>query len=375
MRSLSIVGARPQFIKIAPVCRAIERYNASAAEPIEDLIVHTGQHYDDSMSAVFFDELRIPRPAINLEIGSGAHGEQTARMLIAIEKVLLETRPDAVIVYGDTNSTLAGALAAAKLVIPVVHIEAGLRSFNRSMPEEINRIVSDHIADLLFAPTKTAMTHLATEGRAAQSVWSGDVMLDAVQFNRTLTNGSPTLRSLGLQPHSYALVTIHRAENTAEPLLFDVIALLNEIAERHWPIVLPLHPRTKHLLQRSGRQWHTSARLHVLEPVGYLENLHLIENSRMVLTDSGGLQKEAYFLNAPCITLRSETEWPETVAGGGNKVVGVAKSAVLGAIADWEAKLAGGRPDFSRAADEQFGGGRASDLIVKRVAEFVDRRR
>jgi UDP-N-acetylglucosamine 2-epimerase len=200
-------------------------------------------------------------------------------------------------------------------------------------------------------------------------------MLDAVQFNRTLASGSATLRSLGLQQHGYALVTIHRADNTAENMVFDVVALLNEIAESYWPIVLPMHPRTKHILQRSGKRWHTSERLHVVEPVGYLENLQLIENSRLVLTDSGGLQKEAFFLNTPCVTLRGETEWPETVEGGGNKVVGIAKPAVLGAIAEWEALLAKGRPNFSEAANAEFGGGRAGDLIVKGIAEFVAKRR
>jgi UDP-GlcNAc3NAcA epimerase len=375
MRTVSIVGARPQFIKIAPVCRAIERYNATASDPIEDLIIHTGQHYDDSMSAVFFDELKIPRPAINLEIGSGPHGEQTGRMLMALEKVFRDTAPDVVIVYGDTNSTLAGALAASKLVIPVAHIEAGLRSFNRSMPEEINRIVSDHIADVLYAPTATAMRHLASEGLGAKSVPAGDVMLDAVTFNRTLATGSATFQSLGLQPRGYALATVHRAENTSEPTLFDVMALLNDIAERYWPIVLPMHPRTKHALQRSGRRWHTCERLHVIEPVGYLENLFLIERARLVLTDSGGLQKEAYFLNAPCITLRNETEWAETVQGGGNHVVGIERRAVLEAVVKWESSLGAGKPDFTAAANEQFGGGRASDEIVAHLAEFASSRR
>jgi UDP-GlcNAc3NAcA epimerase len=375
MRTVSIVGARPQFIKIAPVCRAIERYNATASDPIEDLIVHTGQHYDDSMSAVFFDELKIPRPAINLEIGSGPHGEQTGRMLMALEKVFRDTAPDVVIVYGDTNSTLAGALAASKLVIPVAHIEAGLRSFNRSMPEEINRIVSDHIADVLYAPTATAMKHLASEGLGAKSVAAGDVMLDAVAFNRTLAAGSATFESLGLQSRGYALATVHRAENTSEPTLFDVMALLNDIAERYWPIVLPMHPRTKHALQRSGRHWHTCERLHVIEPVGYLENLFLIERARLVLTDSGGLQKEAYFLNTPCITLRNETEWAETVQGGGNHVVGIERRAVLDAVVKWESSLRAGKPDFTAAANEQFGGGRASDEIVAHLAEFASSRR
>jgi UDP-GlcNAc3NAcA epimerase len=373
MRTLSIVGARPQFIKIAPVCRAIERFNRAGPVRIDDLIVHTGQHYDDSMSAVFFAELRIPPPAINLEIGSGSHAEQTGRMLMALEKVILETNPDAVVVYGDTNSTLAGALAAAKLRVPVAHVEAGLRSFNRAMPEEINRIASDHISDILFAPTRTAMVHLGKEGLEAKSVLSGDVMLDAVAFNRTLTKSSAVLGKLGIGERGYSLATIHRAENTSEGVLFGLVELLNELAEEYCPIVWPIHPRTRNVLQRAARRWHTSGRLHVIEPVGYLENLYLIEHSRLVLTDSGGVQKEALFLNAPCVTLRTETEWPETVECGANRVVGTERASVLDAVRDLEDRLKGGRPDFSAHVRDSFGDGRASESIVEHLAAFCDR--
>jgi UDP-N-acetylglucosamine 2-epimerase len=370
MRTVSIIGARPQFIKIAPGCRAIERFNARGGEQIDDLIVHTGQHYDEAMSAIFFDELRIPRPAVNLEVGSGSHAEQSAKMLMGLEKVIQQSEPNAVVVYGDTNSTLAGALAAAKLCVPVAHIEAGLRSFNRRMPEEINRIVADHVSDVLYGPTQTAMENLRNEGRGAHSVLSGDVMLDAVEFNRTLLDDSQTLRNLGLKSNEYVLVTVHRAENTSQEVLGDLLALLNEIAEDYRPVIFPMHPRTKNILLQGGQRWHTSERLHVVDPIGYLENLFLIEHARLVLTDSGGLQKEAFFLGTPCITLREETDWPETVSGGGNSIVGTERSAVLGALTAWESKIAAGRIDFAAAAREQFGNGRASDVIVEHLAAF-----
>jgi UDP-GlcNAc3NAcA epimerase len=370
MRSVTVVGARPQFIKIAPVCRAIERHNATAQVAIEDHIVHTGQHYDEGMSQIFFDELKIPRPAVNLEIGSGSHGEQTGRMLIALEKTFLELSPDVVIIYGDTNSTLAGALAAAKLRIPVAHVEAGLRSFNRAMPEEINRIVSDHVSDVLYAPTATASRNLIGEGLGAKTCQSGDVMYDAVRFNRELSSGSPALARLGLRIGEYALVTIHRAESTTAEVLAGLVRMLSALSESRWPIVLPMHPRTKAVLERGDPSWRPSRRLHIIEPVGYLENLYLIEHACMVLTDSGGLQKEAYFLGAPCITLRGETEWPETVAGGGNKIAGVVPERVLRAVDEWEAARAKRALDFAANAREQFGGGQASDAIVAHLAAW-----
>jgi UDP-GlcNAc3NAcA epimerase len=374
VRILSVVGARPQFIKIAPLCRAIEARVRDTGEPIEHLIVHTGQHYDDAMSTIFFDELRIPRPALNLDIGSGSHGDQTGRMLIALEKVMIDSKPDVVVVYGDTNSTLAGTIAASKLRIAVAHVESGLRSFNRAMPEEINRIVADHLSDLLFAPTPTAMAHLQREGRGAQSVLTGDVSLDAVQFNRTLAKGSAVFRELGLAPGAYALATIHRAENTSPEPLLELMELLEDISKRYWPIVLPLHPRTKNVLQQGRKGWRAGGRLHTVEPVGYLENLYLIEHARIVLTDSGGLQKEAYFLNCPCVTLRGETEWTETVDSGANVVTGTARAAVLGAVEQWEARLAKGRPDFAPQVRKQFGDGRASHAMVRQLIEFCDSR-
>jgi UDP-GlcNAc3NAcA epimerase len=372
IRTLSVIGARPQFIKIAPMCRAIERHNASGGTPIEDIIVHTGQHYDDAMSAIFFQELRIPPPAVNLEVGSGSHAEQTARMLIGLEKVIAERKPTVVVVYGDTNSTLAGALAASKLGVPVAHIEAGLRSFNRRMPEEINRIVADHLADVLYGPTATAMVNLRNEGRADRSVLSGDVMLDAVDFNRTLINESPTMGALGVEPNEYVLTTVHRAENTSPETLHDLLATFNEIAADYRPVIFPMHPRTKNILK--GTEFRAHERLHIVEPIGYLENLYLIERARLVMTDSGGLQKEAFFLDTPCITLRGETEWPETVDGGGNRIVGTNRADVLGALDVWESRIAGGQADFSAEARARFGGGKASDTIVRHLVEFCAER-
>jgi len=371
MRTLTIVGARPQFIKIGPVCRAIERYNRSARDAIEDLILHTGQHYDDDMSKIFFDELAIPRPAINLEIGSGGHGEQTGRMLMGIEKVIVDTEPDVVVIYGDTNSTVAGALAAAKLQVPVAHVEAGLRSFNRAMPEEINRIVADHVSDVLYAPTETACEHLAKEGLGSKTIRTGDVMLDAVEFNRTLATCSAVLERLRYEPGEFILATIHRAESTTDSVLPALMDLLNTIAVTRWPIVLPMHPRTRAALARCASGWKPSPRLHIVDPVGYLENLYMIERARYVLTDSGGLQKEAYFLDTPCVTLRTETEWPETVDGGGNVVAGLSPESIAAAIDHWEARVADNARGFSEAVHRQFGGGRASDQIIEHlVASF-----
>ncbi len=370
MRTLSVIGARPQFIKIAPVCRAMERFNARGGVRVDDIIVHTGQHYDDAMSAVFFKELAIPPPAVNLEVGSGRHAEQTGRMLMGLEKVIQERGPDVVIVYGDTNSTLAGALAAAKLRVPVAHVEAGLRSFNRAMPEEINRIVADHISDVLYVPTATGMDNLRSEGRSERSVLVGDVMLDAVEFNRALCDDSPVLRKLGLEPNEYVLVTVHRAENTSEAALEEILDLLNHVATHYRAVVFPMHPRTRNLVLHGARRWQPSERLHVVEPIGYLENLFLIDHARLVLTDSGGLQKEAFFLGTPCITLREETEWPETVAAGGNRIAGTDRATVLTALDGWEQKISAGKVDFATRAREQFGGGKASDAIVEHLAAF-----
>jgi UDP-GlcNAc3NAcA epimerase len=316
MKIITVIGARPQFVKAGAVSRAFRK----VAE-IQELIIHTGQHYDENMSKVFFDELEIPRPAFNLGIGSGPHGEQTGRMLAAIEEVFQSEKPDFVLVYGDTNSTLAGALAAAKLHIPVAHVEAGLRSFNRRMPEEINRILTDHLSAMLFAPTTTAVRHLSNEGIAANSIHKvGDVMYDAALFyGARARTRSAILKDHGLSERGYFLATVHRAENTDDRSRLRVIVEALSEASEELPIVLPVHPRTRKTLADSGIQF--GSRVHLIDPVGYVDMLSLEMNARAIATDSGGVQKEAYFYGVPCITLRDETEWTELVDLGWNRVV------------------------------------------------------
>lgn len=368
MRIVSVVGARPQFVKLAPVCRALEQHNATGATRIEDLIVHTGQHYDPAMSDVFFEELDIPRAAVDLGVGSGSHGRQTALMIEGIETLLLERKPDAVIVYGDTNSTVAGALAAAKLHIKVVHVEAGLRSFNRLMPEEINRIATDHISDLLLAPTPTAVRNLQAEQLGDRTVFTGDVMYDAVLHTKERARArSPILRRLGLDSRGYGVVTLHRAENTSEQTLRNLLAVLAEVAERQLALVFPVHPRTAHMLRGPLSDWSSPRALRLVEPLGYLDMVRLVDEARLVLTDSGGLQKEAFFLGCPCVTLRTETEWVETVHAGGNVVTGTSRESVLAAVARWLEQPA--RPDFSSTGSSQpFGDGHAARAIVSAIA-------
>ena len=296
MRQLSIVGARPQFIKLAPVCRAIARHNQySGVRRIEDIIVHTGQHYDPGMSEVFFEELGIPRADINLEVGSGSHGVQTARMLEKLEALLVEHRPDIVVIYGDTNSMVAAALAAAKLHIPIAHVEAGLRSFNRLMPEEVNRVVADHLSDLLLAPTHTAMENLGRENLSGRSLYTGDVMHDAVLHNASLAAASELPGQMGLAPKGYAYVTIHRAESTGAEVLASLLGTLNQVAADFAPVVFPVHPRTAKVIRSELPKWEPHPSLRLLDPVGYLDNLALLEGARLLLTDSGGMQKEAFF--------------------------------------------------------------------------------
>ena len=374
MRLISVVGARPQFVKIAPVCRAIAAHNARGGRPIEDLIVHTGQHYDPGMSDVFFDELQIPRATFHLGVGSGSHGVQTARMLEGIEALLLEHRPDAVVVYGDTNSTLAGALAAVKLHLPVVHVEAGLRSFNRGMPEEINRVATDHVSDLLLAPTPTAMRHLEAERLADRAVFTGDVMLDAVRHNLGLAAaGSRILPQLGLEAGTYGVVTLHRAENTTGTRLRTALDILNGVAASGLPLVFPVHPRTGNLLKAGIDGWQPHPGLKLVPAVGYLDMLWLVHHARLVLTDSGGLQKEALFLGTPCVTLREETEWVETVEAGGNIITGLDAARVMDAVGRFAAA-----PTMPRAEppdlEAWFGDGRAADRIVAEIARVLSNR-
>lgn len=375
MRIVSIVGARPQFVKLAPVCRAIAAHNRGGGIPIEHVIVHTGQHYDAELSDIFFEELEIPKADVNLGVGSGPHGQQTGRMLELFERFLLDVEPDAVIVYGDTNSTIAGALVAAKQHVPVAHVEAGLRSFNRLMPEEINRIATDHVSDMLYAPTQTAMRLLAAEGLGHRAVFTGDVGYDAVLFNRKLAAvRSRIIDRLGITPKSFAVVTVHRSENTEAGRLLDMLGWLAEIAESGMQFIFPIHPRTARLLPRDPERFNQFPGVRLIKPVGFLDMLKLVESARMVFTDSGGVQKEAFFLNTPCITLREETEWTETVEAGGNVLSGFDRERVLSAVRDWEARLAqDGRPDFSASSGQPFGGGDAANRIVEALVAYLCR--
>ncbi|WP_061321101.1 non-hydrolyzing UDP-N-acetylglucosamine 2-epimerase [Clostridium botulinum] len=322
MKILTVVGARPQFIKAAAVSNIIRKEH-------EEILVHTGQHYDENMSKVFFQELQIPKPDYNLEIGSGNHGEQTGKMLIDLERIYLKEKPDLVLVYGDTNSTLAGALCASKLLIPVAHVEAGLRSFNMNMPEEQNRILTDHISKLLFVPTATAEANLHNEGINQHVHNVGDVMFDAVlHFKKLAEKKESILEKISVNSEDYILTTIHRAENTNDiNRLRNIIEALNESGKK---IVLPLHPRTKKYIEDYNLQF--SNNIKIIEPVGYLDMITLEMSSQKIVTDSGGVQKEAFFMKKPCITMRDETEWVETVKNGWNIVVGTNMDKILNAI-------------------------------------------
>jgi UDP-GlcNAc3NAcA epimerase len=320
---LSVVGARPQFVKAAAVSRVLR-----ATPGFSEILVHTGQHYDDNMSEVFFREMDIPPAERNLEIGSGSHGVQTGRMLQALEAAMLAERPDWVLVYGDTNSTLAATLAAVKLHVPVAHVEAGLRSFNRAMPEEANRVATDHLADLLFAPTEVAMRNLAREGLAERSLRTGDVMYDVMlRFAERAKRESKVLGRLGVQAGGYVLATIHRAENTDDPARLRAIFEGFAAFSTRVPIVVPLHPRTRKMLAESG--FAAPATLKLAEPVGYLDMVELERAARLVATDSGGVQKEAYFQRVPCLTLRTETEWVELVEAGWNRLLAPQSAAAV----------------------------------------------
>ncbi len=330
MKIATIIGARPQFVKVAAVSRAINTHNQQhGPQRLDDIIIHTGQHYDETMSAVFFRDLEIPSPAYNLDIGSGSHGRQTAQMLMAIEEVLIQEKPDWVIVYGDTNSTLAGALAAVKLNIRIAHVEAGLRSFNRLMPEEINRVMTDHVAHLLLCPSQTAVQNLAAEGIMQGVQITGDVMADALQFAASKASvKSSILETLCLQEKGYLLATVHRAENTDNiERLNNILSAFKALEET---IVFPVHPRTRKLLKATG--YHPPRHVKIIDPVGYFDFVALEQSARIILTDSGGIQKEAYWLHVPCITLRDETEWVETVASGWNVLTGARQNRIIDAV-------------------------------------------
>jgi UDP-GlcNAc3NAcA epimerase len=360
---LTVVGARPQFIKAAVVSHAI----ASSGE-MREIMVHTGQHYDDNMSRAFFQDLQIPSPAHNLGIGSGPHGLQTGRMLERLEAVMLEIGPDTVLVYGDTNSTLAGALAAAKLNIPVGHVEAGLRSYNRRMPEETNRIVSDHLSTLLFVPTQTAAENLAREGIPAERVHlTGDVMYDAaIHYGKRADRESHVLQELGLQSKEYILTTIHRAENTDTASRLTAIVEALVTTAREFRIVFPLHPRTRASLRQAGLLSLLEGALCITEPAGYLEMIALEKNARLIVTDSGGVQKEAFFYRVPCITLRDETEWVELVQGGWNRCVSPAlgMQAIVESLREWGTSFS--PPTHT---DAFYGDGKASQAIADTLSK------
>ncbi|WML46109.1 non-hydrolyzing UDP-N-acetylglucosamine 2-epimerase [Neobacillus sp. PS3-40] len=347
MKIITVLGARPQFIKAAPVSRVLR-------EKHTELIVHTGQHYDSNMSEIFFEELHIPKPDYNLAVGSGNHGKQTGEMLQKIEEIVLKEEPDFLLVYGDTNSTLAGALVAAKLHIPVIHIEAGLRSFNKKMPEEINRIMTDHVSEYLFCPTDTAVKNLTDENITHNVLNIGDVMYDAVLYNRELAQEkSAVLSTNDLEKKGYHLITIHRAENTDD--LQNIKNILEAFSKIETVKVWPMHPRTKHKLASYGLDLNEIPNLKVIEPVGYLDMLTLEANAQKIITDSGGVQKEAYFMKVPCITVREQTEWVETLEEDANILAGTSVEKILEGI----------KKEVSPSYKDVFGDGKASQRIVE----------
>lgn len=355
MKIVTILGARPQFIKAGSVSREIRRQQ-QAGSHVQEVIVHTGQHYDTNMSDVFFDEMKIPSPMYFLGVGGGSHGAMTGQMIEKIEAVLIAERPDFLLVYGDTNSTLAGAIAAAKLKIKIAHVEAGLRSFNNNMPEEINRILTDRVSRLLFCPTETAVNNLRDEGAAkweADVHLVGDVMQDGAIFYRDLSI-QPEILNLG---SAFILVTCHRAENADDPdRLLSIVNSLNDLSETI-DIVFPMHPRTKSKLE--DLEVSLSKNIFVIDPVGYLQMIWLIDNCKLVVTDSGGLQKEAFFFAKPCITMRDETEWTELVDNNYNILVGASRDRIVDAYMSHNFAC-----DFGR---NLYGGGEASSLIVEKL--------
>lgn len=377
---ITIIGARPQIIKAAALSRAIKN---KFADKIKEVIVHTGQHYDENMSQVFFDELAIPHPNYNLNVGSGSHGKQTATMIDGIEEILLKEKPNAIVLYGDTNSTLAGAIAASKISVPVVHIEAGLRSFNKSMPEEINRILCDHVSTLLFTPTKAGFDNLLKEGfkennQAPFSIDNpkiyhcGDVMYDnSLYFSAIAEEKTSVLKTHNLQNDEFILATIHRNNNTDEPIRLNALFnAMNKIAtENKIRFIIPLHPRTAKLLAKNlSSELYTAIKtskyIKIIEPVSFLEMIALEKNAKLIMTDSGGVQKEAFFFQKPCIILRSETEWVELVNCGSAKIVD----------AD-ETKIVDAYNYFSKMDNLQFpslfGEGKAAEFICEKILNNI----
>jgi len=353
LKILTVIGARPQFIKASMVSRVIKETRG-----VEETLLHTGQHFDSNMSEIFFNQLGIPKPHIQLDIHGGNHGEMTGRMLLDIEHALLEYKPDRVVVYGDTNSTLAGALAAVKLHIPVAHVESGLRSFNMRMPEEINRVLTDQISDLLFCPTASAVSNLENEGflhKPVNVLRVGDVMQDAALL---FASKAVVPSDINL-PEEFILATLHRAENTDSPQrLASIVAALNHVHKEKAPVVLPLHPRTRKVIEQQG----LDLKVHVIDPVGYFEMVGLLERCGLVLTDSGGVQKEAFFFGKACVTMRDQTEWVELVQAGVNELVGADRELIVSAVLHHYGRKVSD-------VDQLYGGGKASQRIVTAMKE------
>ncbi len=358
---VTVIGARPQFIKASPVSKAF-----SNCDGIKEILVHTGQHYDSGMSKVFFDELEISEPQYNLGVGSGSHAFQTGEIMKRLEEALLKEKPDLVLIYGDTNSTLAGALTAVKLHIPVAHVEAGMRSFNMKMAEEINRIVADRLSSILFAPTRTAVENLKKEGITEEVYRTGDVMYDvAIQFSEKVEDKTILLNKFKIKPKEYILCTIHRAENSDDKLrLTNILTVLNEISIEI-PVILPLHPRTKKMADKFGLK-QLFSEITTIEPLGFIDMILLEHNAKLIITDSGGVQKEAYFHKVPCVTLREETEWVETVDAGWNMLADVSLKESIYMSVQSMIDFSGNRMDI-----DEYGDGKASGKIANIILQIM----
>ena len=357
MKVVSIIGARPQFIKYNPVSKELRKCH-------QDVLVHTGQHYDYEMSKVFFDQLNIPKPKYNLGVGSDSHGVQTGKMLIKIEKVLLDEKPDLVLVFGDTNSTIAGALASVKLTIPLGHVEAGLRSYDRFMPEEINRVLTDHSSNFLFAPTKLAKENLSKEGITEGVFITGDVMFDALLENIKIAEKSDILNKFKIKSKEYFLATVHRPSNT--DIAKNLSIILESLSEIDKKIIFPIHPRTVNFIKKHGLEKKIKENIFLTKPLGYLDFLCIEKNALKIITDSGGIQKEAYMLQIPCITLRESTEWAETIKSGWNILVGNNKNEIINAAIMFNPSL------HNKKYKSFYGRGHASKKIIEVLDRFEE---
>ncbi|MBR4330236.1 MAG: UDP-N-acetylglucosamine 2-epimerase (non-hydrolyzing) [Candidatus Riflebacteria bacterium] len=374
MKIISVVGARPQFIKAAVVSRAVSAYNQSASKRIEEKIVHTGQHYDHNMSDIFFEELQLPLPCYNLAVGSKSHAEQTGEMMVGLEKIFLNEKPDIVVLFGDTNSTLAGALTASKLHIPIAHVEAGLRSFNREMPEEINRVITDQLSSILFCPTDIAVENLKNEGIPNKNISSkvvktGDVMFDAAKYYSKKAKEKWVVDN-DLKANSYILTTVHRAENTDSlERLSNIISALAKISDDCCQVVFPVHPRTMGVITHNAELKNKldNSSIKIISAIGYLDMLCAESNSRLIITDSGGIQKEAYFHKKLCVTLRKETEWKELVDAGWNRTTDLQADSIIETVSQM-LKIDSSLLNYGNL----YGDGRAGELIVREIADFID---